>query len=191
MQKSLDNAELHELEDPDGGNGPDSQDLESEGEQEVVKPPDTTEDSTAGVGEDMKADLGLLVLGGTDEDVVALRQVDLITQSGVCRSHGLPALPAGRHGGVAGLLAGGRTVVVCGGLDRGGQVTAQCWQLAWNSSDWSPAPSLLHPTAFASQVNLQQLYSSIVVSSGLARGEILRHWRSRDQPRRTELSASI
>ena len=160
MQKSLDNAELPELEEASASDGPDSPDTESKRDQEVVKP---TEESAAGDSaeaedvEDKKADLGLLVLGGTDDAVKALRNVDLITESGVCRSHGLPPLPAGRHGGVAGLLAGGRTVMVCGGLDSGGWVTAQCWQLAWNISHWASAQPLIHPTAFAAQVNFSFL----------------------------------
>ena len=155
QQKSLDNDDSHEVRDPREGDGPDSPELESERDQEVVKPPDTTEDSTTTgvVDEDLKPDLGLLVVGGTDDEGQPLRHVDLITESGVCRSHRLPALPAGRHGGVAGLLEGGRTVMVCGGFDEEEQVTGHCWQLSWNNSHWRPAPPLIHPTAFAAQVN--------------------------------------
>ena len=160
MQKSLDNDELHELEDPGDGDGPDNQDLESEGDEEVVKPPDSTttaedDEVTEDVRDDMKADLGLLVVGGTDDEGRPLRHVDLITETGVCRAHGLPGLPAGRHGGVAGLVAGGRRLLVCGGLQEDGRVSGQCWQLSWNISHWTSAPPLIHPTAFAAQVRLE------------------------------------
>ena len=187
QQKSLDNDDSHEARDPREGDGPDSPDLESE------KPPDTTEDTTTTgvVDEDLKPDLGLLVVGGTDDGGQPLRHVDLITESGVCRSHSLPALPAGRHGGVAGLLEGGRTVMLCGGFDQEGQVTAQCWQLSWNNSDWIPAPSLIHPTAFAAQVNSKHSNSFTMVSLGFNQRDILRDWRLWEQPRGTELSASI
>ena len=198
LQKSLDNDESHHVEDPGegDGDGPDSPDLESERDQEVVEPPDTTEDSTTTTGvvdEDLKPDLGLLVVGGTDDEGQPLRHVDLITESGVCRSHSLPALPEGRHGGVAGLLEGGRTVMVCGGFDEEAEVTGQCWELSWNNSDWRPSPPLIHPTAWAAQVNFvtSDNNSFMMVSLGFNQGNILRHWRPRDQPRTTELSASF
>ena len=157
MQKSLDNKKFNELE--DAADGPDSQDPESKRDHEVVKHPDTTEESTTVVDEeaedveDMKPDLGLLVIGGTDDDLKPLRTVDLITESGVCRSHSLPALPEGRHGGVAGLLDGEKTVMVCGGFDMESQVTGHCWQLSWSNNLWTTAPSLIHPTALAAQVS--------------------------------------
>ena len=110
-----------------------------------------------------KKDFCLLVIGGANDELETLREVSVITESGVCRDHSLPDLPQGRRGGVAGLVREGRTVVVCGGFSDDLQVRSECWSLSWNTSQWVPAPPLLHPTAYAAQVREKLLLCNYFV----------------------------
>ena len=110
LQKTLDGGAIYEdLEDE-----PDIHHLESETDPDIYKDesaeeaPDTVVlDEDHGTGEDVpdktiRKDLGLLVIGGANDDLENIRDVSLITESGVCRTSSLPHLPRGRRGAVAG-----------------------------------------------------------------------------------------
>ena len=168
----------------------DQEDLDSETDPEMSQG-DSVEEASDGAPDENVEDLGLLVVGGANDDLSVLAAVSLITESGVCSHHALPDLPEGRRGGVAGLVGGGLTVVVCGGFSDSLQVSGDCWQLSRSVPQWLTAPPLPRPTAFAAQVTESRSQVNSILSSGFSAWQVLRHWGNRTESRGTKSSPNI